>query len=814
MKEKIVVFIIAIAFVFAAGVLFFSSCSTDSGKEQVNKKALNTAIITAGIVMDGILISADGTDLADTDEWVTEDAYSALEDALDAAIAVNANPNATQDQVDRALAALNTALAGFDPQPGKFVPANKTGLDAKIAEVETAMNGVRTSDNGSDIYPSDTWVTEAVYTALEQALANAKTVSENYRATQTETDSALSALDAAFRDFVPQEGTYVGTPVDKNALNDKIAAAETAIAGVKTSANGNDIPTNETWVTGAVYTALNNALTQAKAVSGEYLAMQAEVDSALTALTAALTNFVPKPGTFALSDSPVPAFSNVTVHDPSIFKSNDTSTDKFRIIGSFLASARTGDFIRWTVEQNGAGNNNYPTTMKYYPQDNPNASIQKVADQKADVLKASPNDGFNFFASDIHKMPNGKYYHYYSMTSTWKCSAIGVAIADTIDGNYITQGLFVRSAEAGNNKSPDGNQTWTANGSDVNPTNHPNCIDPQAFFDKGGNNFYLVYGSWSGGIFIYEIDTATGLPKAGSAMNAEHGGYGRQLISNRHSGIEAPYILYSPESDYYYLFVSYAGLASDGGYNMRVFRSRNPDGPYEDAKHPITSANPKPLTTKNLHPTAGNAMDFRNYGVKIQGGYQFAQETGENALNSNIGVDGFLSPGHNSAYYDSATGKYFLIHHTRFVGRGETHQVRVREMFVNEDGWLVAAPFRYDAGTIRSFSVKQLSSGGNSGWKILSHAQDNNTTVSGHTSQSYTFNENGTITGTGTGTWELKPDGKTAYITLDGKLYKGVFLRCYDEYHAVWVYAFTAMSSDGIALWGATRGVTTDLNVK
>ena len=616
-----------------------------------------------------------------------------------------------------------------------------------------------------------------------------------------------------FLNSCPADSPGKSETVNKGALNTEITAAENAIEGVSISADGSDITILDTWVTEAEYEALENALTAAKTVSGDPNATQERIDGALAELNAALAAFVPRPGVI-LVDYPVPSFLNVTVHDPSIFRVNDNSSnDKFRIIGSFLATAKTGDFISWTQDQIGAGNNNYPTTMKYYPQDNPNASVQKMAEQKADVTRSPETtgfNGFNFYASDIHRMPNGKFYHYYCITSTPQCSAIGVAIADSADGQYITQGLFVRSAEAGNMLSPDGTQTWTGNGSAEAPTNHPNCIDPQAFFDKDGNNFYLVYGSWFGGIFLYEMDVNTGLPKTGSAMNAEHGGYGRQLIANRHSGIEGPYIIYSPEADYYYLFVSFAGLESSGGYNMRVFRSRTPDGPYEDAKHPITAANPTPLTAKNLHPTAGNAMDFRNYGVKIMGGYKFTQEAGENSLNDNIGKDGFLSPGHNSAYYDSATHKYFLIHHTRFVSKGEEHQVRVREMFVNEDNWLVAAPFRYDAGMIRTFNVKQLTGS----WKILTHAQDNNTTVTGHTSQVYTFADNGTVSGAGSGTWELRPDGKTAYITLGTKLYKGVFLRCYDEYHAVWVYAFTAMSSDGIALWGATKGVETDLNIK
>ena len=467
------------------------------------------------------------------------------------------------------------------------------------------------------------------------------------------------------------------------------------------------------------------------------------------------------------------------MHDPSVFRVNDNSaTDKYRIIGSFLGSARTGDFISWTLEQSGGGS--YPTTLKYYPKDNPDASIQKVADQRAYVINrmktsSVPNPGFEFFASDIHRMPNGKFYHYYSMTSEWMGS-IGVAIANTADGDYITQGLFVHHGQSISSGIP------------------PNCIDPQAFFDKNGTNFYLVYGSYSGGIFIYEIDTATGRPKTGSSMNAEFSGYGRKILTSTHFQIEAPYIIYSPESDYYYLFLSYGGLDAADGYNIRIFRSRNPYGPYEGAQAPAALS----LTSNN----------WQTSGVKVMGGYQFASVSGENTVQNRLGRNGFLSPGHNSALYDAATKKYFLIHHQRFVGEGNGHSVRVREMFVNEDGWLVAAPFRYDAGTIRTFNTKQLAGT----WKILNHGNDINKTV--HASESYTFSENGNITGAGTGTWTLGADGKTARITLGGKLYKGVFLRSYDEFHSVWVYSFTAMSSDGIAIWGAAPGVTTNLNVR
>ncbi len=508
---------------------------------------------------------------------------------------------------------------------------------------------------------------------------------------------------------------------------------------------------------------------------------------------------------FIFTDSPAPRFGNVTVHDPSIFRVIDNSSnDKFRIIGSFLTAAKTGDLIKWEMDQPGDIYNN---TNKFFPRDNPNnSSVQTVQQQIDDILRNRTNkeEGLAFFASDVHRMPNGKFYHYYNMTTEWVHSGIGVGIADNVNGPYITNGLFVRSGGAGNHKAPNG-KAWVNGGNSSSPIYHPNCIDPQAFFDKTGQNFYLVYGSWSGGIFIYEMDIATGLPKANSAKNAENDGYGKRLLAGSHANIEAPYILYSPDTDYYYLFTSFGGLGQNDGYNVRIFRSRNPDGPYEDATHP---ANTNPLTTRNLVDNASSDMYFAKYGVKIFGGYYFQQLTGENSLPpaGTFGRDGFLSTGHNSALYDAETGKYFLVHHTRTVTGGEWHQVRVHELFVNEDGWLVAAPFRYDGGAVRAFVKEQLARD----WKIINHGNDVSKTAK--QSQNYTFHANGTITGAGTGTWELLPDHKTAHITLGNKLYKGRFLRSWDEYHNVWVYAFTALSGDGISLWGATRGVATDLS--
>ncbi len=49
------------------------------------------------------------------------------------------------------------------------------------------------------------------------------------------------------------------------------------------------------------------------------------------------------------------------------------------------------------------------------------------------------------------------------------------------------------------------------------------------------------------------------------------------------------------------------------------------------------------------------------HGQKLMGNFQFALTTGETGT-----AMAYISPGHNSAYYDAGLGKYFLIFHTRF----------------------------------------------------------------------------------------------------------------------------------------------------
>ena len=146
-------------------------------------------------------------------------------------------------------------------------------------------------------------------------------------------------------------------------------------------------------------------------------------------------------------------------------------------------------------------------------------------------------------------------------------SALGIAVADDVEGPYEDLGIILKSGQSAGTPDEEGGA--------YDARVEPNVVDPCVFFDESGR-LWMMYGSYSGGIYILELDTETGFPI--------EKGYGKKLLGGNHLRIEASYVIYSPETEYYYMFLSFGGLTADGGYNIRVCRSKNPDGPYFDAQ--------------------------------------------------------------------------------------------------------------------------------------------------------------------------------------------------------------------------------------
>ncbi len=439
---------------------------------------------------------------------------------------------------------------------------------------------------------------------------------------------------------------------------------------------------------------------------------------------------------------PIPKFKEVSVHDPSIIRAEDGT---FYIFGSHMAAAKSGDLIQWKMISTDAGRG---CTL-----------VENVQEQMKEALQYAQTT--TFWAPDVQRLKDGRYYLYYcTCRGDSPLSMLGLAVSDSPEGPYENLGVFLKSGYPG-----------------YDATRLPNVVDPCAFFDKEGK-LWMVYGSYSGGIYILEMNPDTGFPLEGQ-------GYGKKLLGKNHARIEGPYILYSPDTDYYYLFLSFGGLGANDGYNIRVCRSKSPDGPYEDALgQDMIDCGGKPGTF--FHD-----VDYEGYGVKLMGGYCFENVPSD----TNQFRLAYRSPGHNSAYYDEETGRYFLVFHTRFAGSGEAFKVRVHQMVMSEAGWPVVLPQRYAGETPEAVPAEKQTGL----YKVILHGRDINTTE--HTSQLITLNADGTVTGGLTGTWET--DGLTFRCTLEGVRYTGAMTEALDSKENAWVICFTALDETGAALWGS-----------
>lgn len=439
-----------------------------------------------------------------------------------------------------------------------------------------------------------------------------------------------------------------------------------------------------------------------------------------------------------------PKYADVSVHDPSIIKSEDI----FYIIGSHMQFAQSKDLMNWQQLSNSVSEDKLFTNIR---------------EELADDFSYAKTD--TLWASDIQQFKNGKYYLYYCLCQgTSPLSVIGVAVSDSVDGPYEKIESFLYSGS-----SPQFGEAYNA-------TIHPNAIDPHVFYDEEGT-LWMVYGSYSGGIFILEMDDQTGLPK-------DRDSYGTHLLGGNHSRIEAPYIQYNKETGFYYLFTSYGGLDADGGYNIRVARSKQPDGPYEDSEGTLMDQ------VKGKYGTLFDDGSIQNSGVKLIGNFLYTSD-------EEYEGQGYVSPGHNSTYYDASTNQYYLIFHTRFPNSGDYHSVRVHQMFFTENGWPIVAPMRYSGEVIADYRDGQVTGS----YTLISFDKF----ISDELKEPQVINveKSGEITGDVKGSWELSSENsnKDSVIMIDGITYKGKFISCWDENQKKQVMTFTGTSDAGVPLF-------------
>ncbi len=505
------------------------------------------------------------------------------------------------------------------------------------------------------------------------------------------------------------------------------------------------------------------------------------------------------------------ALKRVSVHDPSVVW--DPTTSSYYIFGSHRAAAKCNNMMSWeaftapwaTATSTNAANEDAFTTPQVTKVKKGGVEYDLNFNALAWSQRGSEtyDIGGNMWAPDvIYNKKMGKWCMYLSINGDFWYSSIIMLTADNIVGPYRYQSPVVISGfRSGDSyKSTDleivlGEQASLPSryAPSDNYGNHwPNCIDPCVFYDENGK-LWMSYGSWSGGIFMLELDEETGLRDydvtyAESETSDPY--FGKKIAGGHYVSGEASYIEFI--GGYYFLFMTYGGLDAAGGYQMRVFRSLNPDGPFVDSKGTSAVYDTYQL---NFGPTENDG--FR--GVNIFGAYdEWGAQT--------VGAWGERAQGHNSIIA-AQDGRTYLVYHTRFQDQGEGHQVRVHQVYQNEEGWLVAAPFEYTGEGIKSAGIavaqKVATTDIPGAYKLLIHGYGLD-----HAAKEYaapvdvTLNADGSISGGAVGTWSIKSG--TSYITINiGSDYKGVMVPQTLEPTDTKVPCFTALDSKtGVTIWG------------
>jgi len=466
--------------------------------------------------------------------------------------------------------------------------------------------------------------------------------------------------------------------------------------------------------------------------------------------------------------------AGVSVHDPSIMKGED---GRYYIFGSHMSGAVTDDLRNWESIGDGYSIKN-PIFGDLLKQAEPFA----YSGSRKSLIPTDDRSWHVWAPDVIYNKDVGKYFMYFCTTSTWNASNLCYATSDKPEGPYEWQGAFIYSGFSNMKQMQEtdvldyvsedyAKENYISPLREYNFEQYPNAIDPTVFYDKDGR-MWMVYGSWSGGIFLLELDPKTGLvihPEA-DPDNKVDSYYGKRLLGGGHKSIEGPYIMYDAKSDYYYLFVSYGSLTSEGGYQIRVFRSKTVDGDYVDMNGKTPWFEDK---------------EHAGFGLKLSGNYFLPSLE-----------QAYMATGHNSAFTDD-DGKEYVVFHTRFEKRGEEHEPRVHQMFANEEGWPCMLPYATDGETISESGYGKDEIVGeyyviNQGTKIDAKiAQPYKLVLSGR----------GNVYGKDVeGTWEAKDGTYYMNITIGDKAYSGVFCKMNDE-AGTEVMTFSAVGNNE-SLWG------------
>ena len=372
----------------------------------------------------------------------------------------------------------------------------------------------------------------------------------------------------------------------------------------------------------------------------------------------------------------------------------------------------------------------------------------------------------SFWAPHCVRGTDGKFWLYFCLTGYFggSKSCIGLAKSDDPLGPFVCEGLIVQS--------PAGWRT-------------PNAIDPQVLFAE--DRMWMVYGSFGLGLYLLELDPATGLRKDGYVY-ADHAAgkrtfdeyYGVHLASGSLEGGVLSFARNVPvlengewtNKNYYYLMCSYGSLSS--AYNMRCGRSEKPQGPYVDV-------NGNPLVCSTDIGT----------GNKMLGSFRWEEDP----------VD-YYCPGHNDMF--ETKGVRLISYHCRtnyFIDKklsrsNNFHYLYLSQYDLNSDGWPVMNPNRYAGEEIQDVTADELLNVSAGKFEAVLFRQG----VDELTAQRVVLKKDGTMDGAFKGTWRMY-DSRYISIETQGDEYLGVVMPAWiDHQNAAGITVSAMGRRSGMAL--------------
>ena len=311
----------------------------------------------------------------------------------------------------------------------------------------------------------------------------------------------------------------------------------------------------------------------------------------------------------------------------------------------------------------------------------------------------------------------------------------------------------------------------------------PNAIDPQVLFAE--DRMWMVYGSFGLGLYLLELDPATGLRKDGYVY-ADHAAgkrtfdeyYGVHLASGSLEGGVLSFARNVPvlengewtNKNYYYLMTVERCV-----YNMRCGRSEKPQGPYVDV-------NGNPLVCSTDIGT----------GNKMLGSFRWEEDPVDYYCPRDTTICS-----RRRACGSSPTIAAPTISSTRSSRAPTTSTISILSQYdFNSDGWPVMNPNRYAGEEIQDVTADELLNVSAGKFEAVLFRQG----VDELTAQRVVLKKDGTMDGAFKGTWRMY-DSRYISIETQGDEYLGVVMPAWiDHQNAAGITVSAMGRRSGMAL--------------